>query len=133
MPQCFKCKGFGHFANKFPNRRKYTGNKGLAVTLDEMSEICDSDEDRKSSVGLLCENIDFDNYRNTYINLDGFGEEENPIKLEESIDPSFGNSGCNVSGSTMCLAAFTSQMPKFKDFIGIVKPDQYYFYRSCVI
>ena len=53
MPQCFKCKGFGHFANKFPNRRKYTGNKGLAVTLDEMSEIYDFDEDGKSRYEML--------------------------------------------------------------------------------
>nr|QBG82609.1 zf-CCHC domain-containing protein [Papaver somniferum] len=110
MPQCFKCKGFGHFANEFPNHRKYTRNKGLAVTLDEMSETYDSDEDRKLSVGLLGVNIDFDTCSNTYINLNGFGEEGNPINLEDSLT---GNHVINVSGSTVYLDACTSQMPEY--------------------
>lgn len=109
MPQCFKCKGFGHFANECPNRRKYTGHKGLAVTLDEMSDRYDSEEDKKSSVGLHCENVDFDACSNTFIDLEGFAREEVPIKLEDVL----GNPNCDVSGSTICLAAVAPQMPDF--------------------
>ncbi|XP_026383997.1 uncharacterized protein LOC113279516 [Papaver somniferum] len=82
MPQCFKCKGFGHLAHECQNRRKYTGNKSLATTLDENSDHYDSQEEEISSVSLLGEIVNVDNCSNTHINLDSLIDDYSSKSLE---------------------------------------------------